>query len=242
MWTASGERGVKSKPMLRYLKHFFSLLYPDLCLGCKRPLYEHEVLICTHCWYHLPLTNFHLDKANAAARQLWGRVPLEQVTACFYFIKGTQVQQILHHLKYLGKSEVGIVLGKKYGLLLKDTVFHTADVILPVPLHPKKLKRRTYNQSEYFAKGLSYSLDIPIELGNLIRHSQDASQTTKNRFERYENMRSAFHIQDPEKLEGKHVLLVDDVFTTGATIEACANVLLEIPEVKVSVIALAYTH
>lgn len=227
--------------MLAYLRNFLSLLYPDLCVGCKKPLYEHEELICSYCWYQLPHTNFHRDRNNAAAKQLWGRVNLEQVTAYLYFVKNTNVQHILHQLKYLGKQEIGLVLGRKYGQILQDTIFHKADFILPVPLHPKKLKRRMYNQSECFAKGLSESMDIPIEIGNLIRHTQQASQVAKNRFERYENMRSAFQVKNPELLAGKHLLLVDDVLTTGATIEACANELLAIPHVKVSVVTLAYT-
>jgi len=227
--------------MIRYLRNFFSLLYPDLCAGCKKPLYEHEELICSYCWYHLPVTNFHQDRHNAAAKQLWGRVNLEYVASYLYFIKASSVQHIMHHLKYFGKPEVGIILGKRYGELLNETDYKDIDIIVPVPLHPKKLKKRGYNQSEYFAWGLGESMQLPIEVGNLTRHTLTESQTTKKRFERYENMKAIFDVTEPEAFSNKHILLVDDVLTTGATIEACANKLLAVPGVKVSVVTLAYT-
>jgi len=227
--------------LIRYLRNFLSLLYPELCSGCKRPLYEHEELICSYCWYQLPVTNFHLDTANAAAKQLWGRVKIERVASYLYFVKESNVQYILYHLKYFSKPRLGEVLGVKYGELLQGSNFTNADIILPIPLHPKKFKKRGYNQSEYVAKGLSRAMCIPVITDNLFRHTLAESQTTKKRYERYENMRTIFEVKDPEALVGKHILLVDDVLTTGATIEACANKLLEIPDVKVSVVTLAYT-
>lgn len=227
--------------MIRYLKNFLSLLYPALCVGCEKPLYEHEELICSYCWYHLPVTNFHQDQHNAAAKQLWGRVKLEFVTSYLYFIKASNVQHILHHLKYFDAPAVGAILGKRYGELLNETGYSNADIIVPVPLHPKKLRKRGYNQSEYFAEGLSKSMQLPIAVGNLVRHTLAESQTTKKRFERYENMKAIFDVTEPKAFINKHVLLVDDVLTTGATIEACASKLLAISGVKVSVVTLAYT-
>lgn len=224
-----------------YLNDFFSLLFPPLCLGCNRSLYKHEIFLCSYCWYSLPVTNFHLDEENAAAKQLWGRVKLERTASYLYFAKESIVQRIMHHLKYFSRAEIGVVLGERYGLLLKESDFNTVNIIMPVPLHPKKLKKRGYNQSESFARGLSTSMRIPLDVENMVRHTLTESQTTKKRYERYENMRSIFKINDPERLKGQHVLLVDDVLTTGATIEACANKLLEIPDVKVSVVTLAYT-
>ncbi|MDM8177288.1 MAG: phosphoribosyltransferase family protein [Pseudosphingobacterium sp.] len=227
--------------MIRYFQALVSLLYPELCAGCKRSLYEHESLICTHCLYHLPITNFHLDPANAASKQLWGRVPLQVVSSYLYYVKGSTVQNILHHLKYFNKPEIGNMLGKRYGELLYCSTFRHVDLIVPVPLHPKKLKKRGYNQSEFFAKGLSESFKVPIETGNLIRHTRTESQTTKRRYERYENMKEIFEVLKPQTFQDKHILLVDDVLTTGATIEACAYKLLEIAGVRVSVVTLAYT-
>lgn len=227
--------------LICYLKNFISLLYPALCTGCRRPLYAHETFICTYCWYHLPLTNFHIDPNNAAAKQLWGRVKLERVTSMLYFIEDTSVQRILHHLKYFSKPGLGEVLGAKYAEMLKDTDFSQVDLLIPVPLHPRKLKQRGYNQSMHLAKGLHQALGIPLITDNLIRHTLAESQTTKKRYERYENMRTIFEVKDPVAIQGRHVLLVDDVLTTGATVEACANKLLEIPDVRVSVLTLAYT-
>lgn len=224
-----------------YIKGFFSLFYPELCVGCSAPLYDHEQLICSYCWYNLPVTNFHRDSENASAKQLWGRVKLKNTTSYLYFGKGSNVQQILHHFKYFSKPEIGLMLGERYGKVLSETDFNTADVIVPVPLHPKKMKKRGYNQSAYFGKGLSESMHVPLIVNNLIRHTLAESQTTKKRYERYENMRTIFEVKNPETLVGKHVLLVDDVLTTGATIEACTQKLLEIPDVTVSVATLAYT-
>lgn len=228
--------------LIRYLKNFVSLLYPELCAGCGRPLYEHELFICTYCWYHLPLTNFHLDPNNAAARQLWGRAKLERVASMLYFIENTSVQHILHHLKYYSKPGLGEVLGARYGEMLNSSDFSHADILMPVPLHPRKLRQRGYNQSTQLAKGIHKTMGIPLVTDNLVRHSHAASQTTKRRYERYENMRTIFEIKDHSALVGKHILLVDDVLTTGATIEACANKLLEIPDTRVSALTLAYTR
>lgn len=224
----------------RYLKAFISLLYPELCAGCMRSLYEHEELICTHCLYHLPVTNFHLDAKNAAGKQLWGRVQVTAVASYLYYVKGTAVQNVLHQLKYFKKPEIASMLGKRYGAVLAASPFIDADLLVPVPLHPKKLKKRGYNQSEFFAKGLSEQFGLPVESANLIRHTRTESQTTKRRYERYENMKDIFEVLEPSAFAFKHLILVDDVLTTGATIEACANKLLQIPGVRVSVLTLAY--
>ncbi|QNL50885.1 ComF family protein [Olivibacter sp. SDN3] len=224
-----------------YIKDFVSLFYPDLCVGCNTFLYDHEQLICSYCWYNLPVTNFHRDSENASAKQLWGRVKLKNVASYLYFGKGSNVQQILHHLKYFSKPKIGLMLGEEYGKMLSRTDFNTAEIIVPVPLHPKKMKTRGYNQSAYFGEGMSTSMNIPMIIDNLIRHTLAESQTTKKRYERYENMRTIFKVKQPEVFADKHILLVDDVLTTGATIEACAQQLLEIPGVKVSVATLAYT-
>lgn len=227
--------------MIRFLRAFVSLLYPELCTGCMRALYEHERLICTHCLYHLPVTNFHQDAANAASKQLWGRVPLKAVASYLYYVKGSPVQNMLRHLKYFNKPEIGYILGKYYAATLATSSFRGADFIVPVPLHPKKLKKRGYNQSEFFAKGLSEQFKLPIKSNNLIRHTRTESQTTKRRYERYENMKDIFEVVNPNAFTDKHIILVDDVLTTGATIEACANRLLEIPGVSISVLTLAFT-
>ncbi|MVN19977.1 ComF family protein [Mucilaginibacter arboris] len=225
-----------------YFADFVSLIFPELCQACAKSLYRNEELICADCLYHLPYTDFHLNADNAVAQQFWGRVPLEAAAALLYFTKGSRVQNLMHQLKYKNKPEVGVYLGKLAGKrLLENPIFTSADMIIPVPLHKQKLLKRGYNQSLSFAEGLSEKLSIQAEVDNLVRITGTESQTKKSRTSRYENMKDVFSVKKPEKLADKHILLVDDIITTGATLEACCNVLLEIPGVKISLTAIAYT-
>ncbi|MBM3401575.1 MAG: ComF family protein [Bacteroidetes bacterium] len=211
------------KNLLDYLKDFFSLFFPDLCAACGRNLFKNETIICTHCTYNLPYTNFHRDPLNKMARQIWGRFPFEQAIAFVYFQKGNKVQNLMHQLKYNKKPEVGIKLGELYARqLMRTEAWQKADLIIPVPLHPKRLKKRGYNQSEQIAKGLASVLKLPVSTQQLVRRENIESQTKKSRFTRYENLTEAFSVKDPSELIDKHVLLVDDVMTTGATMEACS--------------------
>lgn len=225
-----------------YIEDFFSLLYPDLCAGCKTNLFKSEHVVCTSCKYHLPYTNFHLDTHNKASRQLLGRFDFNAVASYLYFTKSSRVQNIMHQLKYNNRPETGSKMGEMYGDVLKNsTIFNSADLIVPVPLHPDRLKKRGYNQSEFFAKGLAKSMNIPV--GNeLKRKISTESQTKKSRFSRYENMKDVFYVAEPEKIAGKHILLVDDVLTTGATIEACALQLLKMPQTTISIATIAFTE
>lgn len=215
----------------RYLKDLTSLFFPKTCVGCDTPLVQSETLICTSCWYHLPVTPSHHEIGNLSTGQ----------SASFLYLLGSsRVQRIIHQLKYHNRPEIGTLLGEKYGAILRETPpFNEADVIVPVPLHPKKLRKRGYNQSIFFARGLSHTMQKPIAGQCLIRHRITDSQTTKNRYERYENMEAAFRLNDAEAVAGKHVLLVDDVLTTGATLEACSIVLLAGGALKVSAITIA---
>ncbi len=225
-----------------YFADFVSLIFPELCQACAKSLYRNEELVCADCLYHLPYTDFHLQPDNAVAQQFWGRVPLEAAAAMLYFSKGSRVQNLMHQLKYKNKPEVGVYLGKLAGKrLLENPIFSSADLIIPVPLHKQKLLKRGYNQSLSFAEGLSEKLSIPVSIDNLIRTTGTESQTKKSRTSRYENMKEVFSVKDPQQLIGKHILLVDDIITTGATLEACCNVLREIPDVKISIAAIAYT-
>lgn len=225
----------------RYIISFISIFFPQACLGCQKSLLEQEQFICMHCEYALPQTQFHLDNENKAMQSLAGRVPAVAVASYFYFESGSIAQQIMHAIKYQGRQKAAHYLGKKYGEELnKHSVFQDVTIIIPVPLHPKKKRQRGYNQSEYFGNGLSDSLGIDMQTSFLIRTKEGESQTKKNRYERYENTKTLFQVQNGEKLVNQHVLLVDDVLTTGATIEACANALLAIEGVKISVLTLAY--
>ena len=177
------------------------------------------------------------------ARQLWGRFNFEQAMAFVYFQKGNRVQNLMHQLKYNKKPEVGIRMGELYAWqLIRSEVWSKPDLIIPIPLHPKRFKKRGYNQSEQISKGLASVLNLPLSTQNLVRTENTQSQTKKSRFARYENLKDAFIIKNASELIQKHILLVDDVMTTGATMEACSIELLKIEGVKISICTLAYAE
>ncbi len=226
--------------VLSLLEDFVSLVYPQVCQACGNSLFRNEEVICTFCRYHLPKTHYHKQRDNPLARVFWGRVNLENVSACYFFKKGSKVQHLMHRFKYNGMDEIGVYLGKLYGSELREEEsFRGIDMVMPVPLHPKKLRKRGYNQSEKFAEGLAISMEIVLETSVLIRTFSSETQTRKSRFSRWENVKEIFIVTDSEKIAGKHILLVDDVITTGATIEASASHLLETEGVRVSVVSLA---
>ena len=221
---------------------FLSLIFPKVCYACGKSLFKTEDCICTSCLFHLPKTNYHLFSDNPVVKLFWGRTNIYSASSLYSFSKGSKVQHLIHQLKYRGKKEIGTSLGKYYGKELKTApMFSSANIVLPVPLHPKKLKKRGYNQSETFAQGIAESMDAESPNGILIRTYASETQTKKSRFERWKNVEEIFKITSPEKIEGKHILLVDDVVTTGATLEACANKLLEVPNTKVSIATIATT-
>lgn len=226
-----------------YLYDFFNLLFPDLCCACARQLHRAEKHLCTHCLYDLPYTDFHLYAENTVARLFWGRLNCHAAMAMLYFRKGTSVQRLMHQLKYKGQTELGVKLGMLLGDRLKSTTtYQYADLIIPVPLHPKRLRSRGYNQSECIASGMSSVMGVPVANNLLLRQKATATQTKKSRYNRFENMLNVFGLSQPAALTGKHVILVDDVITTGATLEACGQLLLNNGVGKVSIVALAFAE
>jgi ComF family protein len=224
----------------RLLEDLVSLVYPRVCMACSKTLVRNEECICTHCRYHLPRTNYHLEHDNPVAKLFWGRIDIESAAACFLYTKGGNVQQLVHRLKYEGQKAIGITIGRLYGSELKGSeIYSSAEVIVPVPLHPGKLRDRGYNQCDLFAEGLSHSLCIPFQAQNVHREVATGTQTRKSRFDRWKNVEYVFRARNPGLLQGKHILLVDDVVTTGATLEACAQELLSIPGTRVSIAAIA---
>jgi len=222
------------------LSDLLNLMYPDLCVVCGENLHKNEKHLCLNCLNEIPKTNFHLQLDNPIEKKFWGKVPVFRGTAFFYFQKGSHFQKVLHALKYKDNKEIGEILGKYAAVeLLESSDFASVDVIIPVPLHPNKYKLRGYNQSEWIGKGLSEILLKPQDISTLLRVQENTTQTKKNVFERYENTEGIFEVTDLISLEDKHVLLVDDVLTTGSTLEACIKALLNIRHIKVSIFTLA---
>lgn len=222
------------------LNQFIELIFPRSCVVCQQKLIQSEQYLCLKCLLHMPRTNHVKTTDNPMEQLFYGRVPIERACAFFEFKKGSPYQQILHELKYRGQKELGEYTGKLFGASLQqDPQISSADLICPVPLHPKKERKRGYNQSYHVAFGLSQSLNIPVDQANLVRSSHTSTQTRKSRWERWQNVEGIFELKNPHMFSGKHIILVDDVVTTGATIEACATAIKSACEARISVLTLA---
>lgn len=219
------------------LFHFF---FPRCCAVCGASLIEGEDTICTRCNIDMPRTNYHKMKDNPVERMFWGKFPLERATSYFFYRKGSDFRRILHQLKYGGRKELGAVMGRCMAAeLLPTGFFEDVDVVIPVPLHPRKQRARGYNQSEWIARGVFQVTGIPVDTSSVIREKHTNTQTRKSIYERWENVEGIFKLRHPERLVGKHILIVDDVLTTGATTTACADVFREIGGIRISVLTLA---
>ncbi len=223
---------------------FLQLFFPRNCHACGTTLISQEKLICFSCRYSLPRTGFHLQPGNPVEQLFWGRVPLTAAAACFEFRKSGGVQRLLHLLKYKNEPEIGREIGRIYGNeLLQSKVFAESEIIVPVPLHSTRLKQRGYNQSEVFAQGLQESIPSSIVDLSLKRITKTETQTRRTRFDRWRNVETVFSFQeDSLAVRGKRVLLVDDVVTTGATLEACASRILRAGADSVRVACIAATR
>ncbi len=217
---------------------FLNLFFPDLCVVCKERLGEGEQHICTDCLLLLPKTNFHLQPDNRMEQSFAGRIPFEHIAAYAYFVKGGSIQQIIHELKYNRNPSIGVFMGELCGENLKGSGFVAdIDYLVPVPLHPKREKKRGYNQSLEICKGISNITGIPIDNQTLIRKVNNQSQTKNSRFDRWKNVEDIFSLTNPEAFQDKHILLVDDVITTGSTLESCAKEILKNEAGKISIYA-----
>lgn len=230
---------------MNQLKQYFSgllgLFFPELCATCGKRLISQEKFVCFECWQDLPVTNFHQNPDNKVAQLFWGRVDISSATAFFSYKKGSKYQQLIHFVKYKGLKELGFETGKKFGYqLLEWSDFAEIDVLMPVPLHPRKEKKRGFNQSEWIARGIAEVLKKPVDTKTLYRRVFTSTQTKRNRYERWQNVEHVFGLNDPNDIENKHILLIDDVVTTGATLEACAIHILKLPGTKMSIATLAY--
>lgn len=229
------------RKILDYLNNLLNLVYPNYCLLCQSNLHQNEATICTVCEVKLPYTNYHRTIDNPIEKKLWGRVPIQMASSLLFFEKGLEVQQLISNLKYKNREDIGSKLAEIYAKhLIKDqSDFLKVDLLIPIPLHYKKQKRRGYNQCDAFTKTLSEALNIPFSLKNIERKVDTISQTGKSRINRWENVSEIFKVINPSKLKNKHILLIDDVITTGATLEALANKILAIEGTKVSVLVMA---
>ena len=225
------------------LNSLINLFFPKVCAGCKTFISTNEYVICTVCRHELPLTNHHLNPENEAFKKFYGRIPVEHVSALLYFHKKGMVQEIIHNLKYKGHEEIGTFLGEWYASDLKNSsVVADVDAIIPVPLHEKRLKERGYNQVTNFGLALSENFKIPLNDSILIRKVYSKTQSKKNLLGRTEGIETVFDVAFSEKDTNKHFLLIDDVLTTGATLEACSKALLKIPGAKISILCMAMAH
>ena len=217
-----------------------NLFFPKVCSGCSSFLLSNENVICTVCRHDIPLTNHHLNPENDAFKKFYGRIPVMHTSALFYFHKKGIVQELIHNLKYKGYEEIGTILGEWYSEDLKTIdLLKSVDEIIPVPLHQKKLKERGYNQVTAFGKALSSSLNLDYNDSLLIRNVYSKTQSKKTLLGRTEGIETIFDVSFTEKDHDKHFLLIDDVITTGATLEACSRALLKIPGAKISIVCMA---
>ncbi len=224
-------------------KNLLNALFPVFCNGCSNLLLKNENVLCTKCNHNLPLTHHHNIKETEIHKAFYGLIPFEFGASMLYFTKKGVSQNLMHNLKYRNRQEIGTYLGNLYAQELKNLeVFNDIDFIIPVPLHKKRFHERGYNQVTTFCKAIEKNLTIPTLYDVLIKTQHLKSQTNKSKEARVENNKNVFSIENQDKIEGKHILIIDDVFTTGATIEACAKEVLKIKNTKISILTIAYSQ
>lgn len=234
----------KKNGLVPWIDGFLALIYPETCMNCKDLLNQHEHYLCRPCTTRLPLTGFEHHRDNPVSQTFWGRTQVHYATAIYHYRKEETLQRLIGRLKYHRDPKTGVFLGQLCGKALRKAKdFSHPDFLIPVPLHPRRQRKRGYNQSEMIARGMSELLDIPIETSLLKRRIFNASQTTKGRYERWQNVEGIFEINHPtDHFHNKHLLLVDDIITTGATLEACCSALAQIPGVIISLVTVGYAN
>jgi len=229
--------------MINPMNELVSLFYPNLCLLCGHPLVQNEQFICLHCHCNLPKTNYHFNKGNQVHDLFAGFPNVNEATGFLFFEKEGITQKLIHSLKYYGHKTLATFLGRIAALeLKKDGLFASIDTIVPIPLHPKKEKRRGYNQSEWIAKGIASVYGCNIDTQLLKRTANTQSQTRKSVYDRHVNVEKIFTLTNPEPISGKHILLIDDVITTGATVSSCIEALMPVPDLMISIFSLSVTR
>ncbi len=226
----------------KIIQSFAHLFYPHVCTGCGTDTLGDQYLLCARCMHSLPETHFFRQTNNPVEKLFWGRIPIQHAGAAFYFTKESLIQKILVELKYKSNVEAGFFLGRKMGYIINQSEsFRSVDLIIPLPLNPKKEFIRGYNQAKILGEGIQDTWHKPMIPDAITRTKFTETQTHQNRISRWQNMEGAFKVSKPEALINKHLLLIDDVITTGATLEACGAELLKIPGVRLSIASAAYT-
>lgn len=217
------------------------LFYPHVCTGCGSDLLAENNLLCLRCINELPNTNFAIHPGNPIEKIFWGRIPVTAAHSQFYFSKESLIQHLIHQLKYKNHMAIGFYMGELMGnSLLQSGRFNTIDYLVPLPLYSDKEKKRGYNQATIICNGVSAAMQVPVLTGNVSRQRFTATQTRKHRTERWKNVEGSFIINNPDALMGKRILLVDDVITTGATLEACGSILTQIEGLQLYIASLAH--
>jgi len=229
---------------MQFFKNIFAdalhLFYPHGCSGCGSDVLENGNLLCLRCLHDLPHTRFAQHANNPVEKYFWGRLPLQAAHSEFYFAKESLLQHLIHRLKYKGDQELGMYLGEMMAnSLVNAHRFGNIDGLIPLPMFPAKERKRGYNQATVICNGMSPVMNLPVIHNNVIRRHATETQTRKHRTERWDNAAGSFMINKPEQLIGKHWLLVDDVITTGATLEACGQMMAQLPGIKLSIATLA---
>ena len=217
------------------------MLFPHLCRGCGSDIISRASMLCARCISQLPTTEFHFHANNPVEKIFWGRLPLIAATAQYYFTKESLIQKLMHGLKYKGEKELGKQLGRLMGLDLQQTNrFNDVDALVPLPLFPARERKRGYNQATLLCEGMAEVLHLEVLQAVIARVQATESQTKKGRMERWMNIEGKFSLRQPERIHGRHLLLVDDVITTGATLEACGQELLKGGDMKLSIATLCF--
>lgn len=232
--------------MERWLKDVVAslvhLVFPHICAGCGSDVLDREHPLCLSCLAQLPATNFHLYPNNPVDKIFWGRLDIQHATALYYFTNASLIHRLLHQFKYKDQPQLAIYLGKQMGhAFLQSPFYQDIDALIPLPLFASRQRKRGYNQSAMLCRGISEVLRKPVMEQVVVRTTHTESQTRKGRVERWQNMEGRFELAATKDIQNRHLLLVDDVITTGATLESCGRCLLEAPGVKVSVATLCYS-
>jgi ComF family protein len=226
-----------------HLNECLELFFPHYCAGCGISLRHFQKALCLPCLTKLPRTGMHDHPDNRLERLLWGRVGYASASAFLRMPKQSEVHRMIHELKYKSNQSIGLELGIMFGMELRQSQrMSHFDCIIPVPLHPRRLKERGYNQCDSIVQGVAESMQTNYDLNNLVRQQYNDSQTRMSRYKRWQNVETIFGIHQPQKWHNAHILLIDDVITTGSTIEACAQVLSQIPGIRISIASIAIPH